>query len=148
MKEIVGRITDHLNAKTLILEILNGTTSFLYATLSALNGWDSPDEVKKDLKRILEEYLSTQNRLSYEHSISRKPYKEFIADEETVRSAMLYLLNSLSQKCRTYLPAATIAIYIVLERKEEEFKGFFEALRSEEETFDLKGALHAFWILN
>lgn len=150
MKEIVGRITDHPNAKTLVLEILNETTSFLYTTLSALNGWDSPDEVKKDLKRILEEYLSTQNRLGYEHSITTKPYKEFIADEETVRSAMFYLLNTLFLKCGgNNFPVATIAIYIALERKEGEFKGFIEALRSEEEeTFNLKEALYAFWILN
>jgi len=150
MKEIVGRITEHPNAKTLILEILNETTSFLYATLSALNGWDSPDEVKKDLKRILEGYLSTQNRLGYEHSIMRKPYKEFIADEETVRSAMFYLLNTLFVKCGrgNNFPVATIAIHIALERKEEEFKGFIEAFRSEGETFNLKEALYAFWILN
>ncbi|MBS3906943.1 MAG: hypothetical protein KGZ49_07890 [Syntrophaceae bacterium] len=149
MKEIVGRITDHPNAKTLILEILNETTSFLYATLSALNGWGSPDEVKKDLKQILEGYLSTQNRLGYEHSIMRKPYKEFIADEETVRSAMFYLLNTLFVKCGgNNFPVATIAIYIALERKEGEFKWFFDVLRLDEETFDLKEALYAFWILN
>jgi len=99
MKEIVAEITNHPNGKMLIVEILNETTSFFYATLSALDGRGSPDEIKKDLKRILEGYLSTQNRLGYEHSISRKPYKEFITNEETARSAMLYLLNTLSTKC-------------------------------------------------
>jgi len=146
MKEIVGLITDHPNAKTLILEILNETTPFLYATLSALNGWGSSKEVRKDLKRILKDYLSTQNRLSHEYSPSRKPYKEFITDEETVRLAMLYLLNSLSQKCGIDFPAASIALYIALERNEEEFKGLFEALQTEEEPFDLKEALYAFWM--
>ena len=148
MKEIVGEITNHPNAKMLIVEILNETTSFLYATLSALNGWGSPDEVKKDLKRILEGYLSTQNRLGYEHSISRKPYKEFITDEDTARSSMLYLLNTLSTKCSIDLPVALIALYIALERKEEDFKGFFENLQKEDEPSNLKEALYTFWILN
>ena len=148
MKEIVGEITNHPNAKTLIVEILNETTSFLYATLSALNGWGSPDEIKKDLKRILEGYLSTQNRLRYEHSVSRKPYKEFITDEKIARSAMLYLLNTLSAKCGKNLPVALIALYMALERKEEDFKKFFGNLQKEEEPSNLKEALYTFWILN
>ncbi len=146
MKEIVGQITDHPNAKTLILEILNETTFFLYATLSSINGWGSSKEVRKDLKRILEEYLSTHNRLSHEYSPSRKPYKEFITDEETVRLAMLYLLNTLSVKCGIDFPAASIALYIALERKEEEFKGVFEVLQTEEEPLNLKEALFTFWM--
>ncbi len=82
------------------------------------------------------------------HSISRKPYKEFITDEETARSAMLYLLNTLSAKCGKNLPVALIALHMALERKEEDFKKFFGNLQKEEEPSNLKEALYTFWILN
>lgn len=145
MGDIVDRITNHPNAKVLIFEILNEKTPFLYEILSGLNIWGSPEKTKKDLKRILEGYLLIQNRLGYEYWPSRKSYKEFLTDEETVRSVMVYLFRTLLEKNGTSLLVSLIAIWIALERKEEEFKRFFEECRKEE-SFALGETLTAFWI--
>ena len=145
MGEIVDRITNHPNAKVLIFEILNEKTPFLYEILSRLNIWGSPEKTKKDLKRILEGYLLIQNRLGHEFWASRKSYKESLTDEETVRSAMVYLFRTLLEKNGTSLQVCLIAIWIALERKEEEFKRFFEECRKEE-SFSPGETLMAFWI--
>jgi len=145
MKEMAGEILNHPNAKTLVVEILNETAFFLCDAISELDIWESPDEAKKNLRRILEEYLTTQNRLSHERSASRKTYKEFITDEETARSAMFYLLNTLSGKCEGNFPVAIIAFWIALQKKEEAFKEFAKEI-NEIEPCNLKESLYAFWI--
>jgi len=145
MGDIVDRITNHPNGTVLIFEILNEKTPFLYEILSSLNMWESRDKTKKELKRILEGYLLIQNRLGYEYWALRKSYKESLTDEGTVRSAMGYLFRTLLEKNGTSLQVSLIAIWIALERKEEEFKMFFEECLKQE-SFALRETLTAFWV--
>jgi len=140
MNEIVAKIVNHPNAKWMIFELLNQNAPFVYQTLASLNGESDTEVIKTDLQRILYEYLNTQNRLSP----SRKHFSEFLTQDETISSCMIYLLNTLYNRYRDKSLYAFIAIYIALERKEEDYRKFYQA----NQPITHRQALYSFWLLN
>ncbi len=142
MEDLSGRIVKHPNVKFLILELLNGTASFLFRVLSSLNG-KGIEEVKGNLRETIEGYLCAQKNLAGFHLSERKTLKDFLDDERTLESTMAYLLKTFSSRYGDAFPLIVIALWISLERKEEQFEEF---VRSAEEPLSLNEALYAFWV--
>lgn len=144
--DIERKIISHPNSKTLILEILNENAVFLYRAFSNLKIWNTYEEVKSNLKRIIEAYLTIQNNLSFDYGQS-KSYKEFLENEKTFCSAMDYLCKTLYERNGSSFNACLTVVWISLERKEEEFELFLKKYLEEEGSSDIGEILTAFWIL-
>ncbi len=140
--EVGNQIINHPNAKTLILEILNENVPFLYEAFSQLRIWPTTEETKKNLRKILEAYLTMQNNLC---GISS--YKEFLQNEETIYSAMDYIYRTLQEKDGTSFNASLVVLWIALERREEEFLEFQKDYLKENPS-GLAEILTAFWLFN
>lgn len=143
--KIQSQVLNHPNAKTLIYEILNENASFLYESFSQLKMWPSPEDAKRNLRKTLEAYLMIQNSLECE--IAVKSYKEFLQNEETVCSAMDYIYRTLKEKNGNSFIVSLVALWIALERKEEEFFQFQKDYLKENPS-GLGETLTAFWLLN
>lgn len=140
--EVGYQIVNHPNAKTLIFEILNENVPFLYEAFSQLKMWRSAEEARTNLRKILEAYLTMQNNLC-----SIKSYKEFLQNEETLYSAMDYIYRTLQEKNGTSFNASLVALWIALERREEEFLEFQKDYLKENPS-GLGEILTAFWLFN
>ncbi len=146
MKELVPEIINHPNANTFLREILDGNCHFFCNIVAKLNGGDAR-KVGIDLRKTLEHYLTTKNNVTHEFSKDKKTFREFLWDKETVQFAMLYMMKSLSNRLNSNFPYALIALFISLERKEQDFQDFLMAIQGREEV-DLKELLYSFWLLN
>lgn len=141
--DLARRIANHWNVRTLILDILNESATFLYEVFPEVKMWDGPMEAKKNLRKILEAYLMLQNNLKHD----QESFREFLFNEATIYSAMDYLYKTLRSKNGESLDASLIAIWITLERREQEFKDFLNEYIQEGGPCKLEEALIAFWVL-
>jgi len=119
----VGSVIGHDNRIHLLNGVLNGTNTWFYHALSQMHPGMDMEKTKKALGKAMSDYLSLMYRVSRRSGITTQPSEKFFSENDlSSQAAMVYLLKSLRLICGHHLYLATlVAIWVDLERKEEDF---------------------------
>jgi len=140
---IIAIIMNHSERSSLLTNILNDQSPWLFKTLSALSV-NGPVEGMR-IRDLLNEHIQTSGRFPRRSVSSQKPsHRDLLKDPEILWTVMNYFMRTLVGKCgdRSSL-AVFAAIFVTLERKEDDFEKF---MRNHPEL-DCTGALVLFWTL-
>ena len=126
MPNVIRVVMNHPERLSLLTNILNGQSPWLFKILSAISP-NGPIEGTR-IKELLEEHIQTCGRLSYQRFSPERPsQRDFLKEPETLFRVMDYLLKTLASKCgERNLLAVLAAIFVALERKEDDFDRFRE----------------------
>jgi len=127
--DFVYSIITHQNTKALLKDLLNGTSSWFYATLAELKPDESADQLRARIRAVLQDYLATLFRLQRRYDGISCPYSRFLyGDMETAEAAITYLLKTLKATYKENFMAAIVALWIALERREEHYEAYARRL--------------------
>ena len=138
--DFVYSIVTHQNTKALLKDLLNGTSSWFYATLAELGGDERADQLRARIRAVLQDYLAALFRLQRQYDEIPYPYSRFLySDMETAEAAVTYLLKTLKATYKENFMAAVVALWIALERREEHYEDYARQLGRANDSAEVSG---------
>jgi hypothetical protein len=123
--QLVNSVISHTNRKYLLTGLLNGTNRWFYDVMSQLQPHMGAEATREMLCEALENYLETLHRVYRRAGLTLQTYSVFYYEnDDTIEFAMVYLLKTLRTLCGNFFQAAILALWVELERREDEYGVF------------------------